>query len=186
MSDMELKKAITTRRSIRSYLDRPVPRPVMEKTLSLAVCAPSAGNSQPWRFIILDDPKIIEQCCRLNIDAYWGVRAPAGIVVCSDVTRHKHKGFWVQDCAAVTQNILLLLHEAGLGATWTGIHPEPDRVEGVRRQAELNPYQIPATVYFRPDLRATHPQRFCILLAATGDQEERAICVRFVAPEPCR
>jgi hypothetical protein len=49
--------------------------------------------------------------------------APLGIVVCADVGRQQHAGYWVQDCAAATQNILLACHALGLGAVWIGVYP---------------------------------------------------------------
>ena len=73
-------------------------------------------------------------------------RPPIPIVVCSDIERHKLKGFWIQDCAAVTQNILLLLHGSGLGATWTGIYPEQDRLDGVKKILHIPDSTIPVSL----------------------------------------
>jgi nitroreductase len=138
---MNLKETITTRQSIRSFVDQKIERAEIKRILASAVCAPSSGNQQPWQFVVIDDPQLIEKACRTNLDAYWGVQAPAAILVCTNSERHKSKGFWVQGCAAVTQNILLLAHEAGLGATWTGVYPIEERMAGLKDLLNL-----PATV----------------------------------------
>jgi nitroreductase len=140
---MDVREAIITRRSIRSFLDRKVERATIDKILEAAIYAPSASNLQPWKFIALDDPALIEKACRLNLDAYWGFRAPAAILVLSDESMHRSKAFWAQGCAAVTQNILLLVHDAGLGGTWTGVYPEEDRIKGLRRLLRLPDSIIP-------------------------------------------
>ena len=68
-------------------------------------------------------------------------QAPLGIVVCADVGREQHAGYWVQDCAAATQNILLACHALGLGAVWIGVYPRDERVLALREFLSL-----PATV----------------------------------------
>lgn len=140
---MRLKEAITTRQSVRSFTDDKVERADIERILASAVYAPSAGNLQPWQFVVLDDPRLIEQACRLNLDAYWGIRAPAAVVVCSNAELHRPPGFWIQSCAAVTQNLLLLAHDAGLGATWTGVYPDELRLKGIATLLNLPAHLVP-------------------------------------------
>ena len=54
--------------------------------------------------------------------------AQVAILVCGDVSLEKHKGYWVQDCAAATENILLAAHALGLGGVWVGVNPDDERV----------------------------------------------------------
>jgi nitroreductase len=69
--------------------------------------------------------------------------APLAILVCGDTTLEKVPGYWVQDCSAATQNLLLAAHACGLGAVWTGIYPMKDRVEGFRKTFGLPEHIIP-------------------------------------------
>ncbi len=69
--------------------------------------------------------------------------APIAILVCGDTTREKAPGYWVQDCSAAIQNLLLAAQALGLGAVWTGIYPMEDRVEGFRKAFGLPEHVIP-------------------------------------------
>jgi nitroreductase len=70
-----------------------------------------------------------------SIHPYAGMapKAPLGILVCGDTRVERFPGYWVIDCAAAVQNLLLAAHALGLGAVWTGIHPMQDRVAAFAR-----------------------------------------------------
>jgi nitroreductase len=138
---MELFEAIRTRRSIRSYSDSPVPRELLVEIVSAAMQAPSAGNQQPWHFVIVTDKELLEKASTVHPHVKMAAEAPAAVLVCADLSLEKFPGYWVQDCAAATQNLLLAAHARGLGAVWTGIYPMQDRVEAFTRLL-----QTPATV----------------------------------------
>ena len=140
---MDVTEAIIGRRSVRSFLEQAVPHALIEEILEAAVHAPSAGNLAPWRFIVLDEPELIDKACRFNLDAFWGLRAPMAVVVCADLENYRRGDFWVQDCAALTENVLLLIHDKGLGATWTGVHPVSERVTGISRLLRLSKSTVP-------------------------------------------
>ena len=140
---MDVMEAIMTRRSVRSFLEQKVSHELIEVILAAAVHAPSAGNLAPWRFAVMDEPELIDKACRFNLDAFWGLRAPMAVVVCADLENYRRCDFWVQDCAAVTENILLLAHDKGLGATWTGVHPVSERVTGISRLLRLPASVVP-------------------------------------------
>lgn len=65
-------------------------------------------------------------------------QSPLAILVCSDRNLEKYPDFWVQDCSAATQNILLAAHALGLGAVWAGVYPMKERVEGFRKMFLLS------------------------------------------------
>lgn len=130
---MELFEAIHTRRSIRKYEDRPVPDDLVRELLAAAMSAPSAGNAQPWQFIVIRDKALREAIPAFSPYAGMIAKAPLGVLVCGDLSQEKYPGYWVQDCSAATQNLLLAAHAKGLGAVWTGVHPMADREEGFRR-----------------------------------------------------
>ncbi len=133
---MELLEAIHTRRSIRQYKDQPIPEEMVRAVLEAAMMAPSAGNVQPWQFIVVDDREKMDQV--KDVHPYVGMaqQAPLGILVCGDLRLEKFAGFWVQDCSAAMQNLLLAAHDQGLGAVWTGVHPVEERV--IRFRAIFN------------------------------------------------
>ena len=127
---MNVSDAILTRRSIRKFTDEPVTEAQATALLTAAMAAPSAGNQQPWQFVVVRDKAMLEAVARINPYAVMAPKAPLGILVCGDTRAEKYAGYWVIDCAAAVQNLLLAAHGMGLGAVWTGIHPTQDRVEG--------------------------------------------------------
>ncbi len=140
---MELLEAIHTRRSIRQYRDEPVPEETVRTVLEAAMMAPSAGNVQPWQFVVVDDREKMERV--KDVHPYVGMasQAPLGILVCGDLRLEKFAGFWVQDCSAAMQNLLLAAHDQGLGAVWTGVYPVEERVERFREIFNLPESVIP-------------------------------------------
>jgi nitroreductase len=136
-------EAIHTRRSIRRYEDRAVPAELVEQLLAAAMAAPSARNGQPWRFIVIDDRSILRAIAEMNPNAAMAAAAPLGILVCGDLDLEGSPGYWVIDCAAATQNMLLAAHALGLGAVWTGVWPRDARVEGMRQLFDLPPHVVP-------------------------------------------
>jgi len=130
---MDVLEAIHTRRSIRKYDDKPVPDELVQKILSAAMSAPSACNSQPWHFVVVTDRKLLAEVPKVNPYAKMARDAPLAILVCGDVTLKQVPGYWVVDCAAAVQNLLLAAHALGLGAVWTGVYPRKERMDGFRR-----------------------------------------------------
>jgi nitroreductase len=136
-------KAILTRRSVRKYNDQPVSEKIIRELLEAAMSAPSAGNQQPWEFIVINDRKILDEIPQVHPYAQMCRQAPAAILVCGDLEREAHKGFWVQDCSAATENLLIAVNDQGLGAVWVGVYPREDRVKGLRDLVQLPDHIIP-------------------------------------------
>jgi len=134
---MDALEAIHTRRSIRKYQDKPVPEEVVEKLLAAAMSAPSARNQQPWQFVVLSDRQLLTQVPQIMPNAPMVARAPLAILVCGDLALEKSPGYWVVDCAAATQNLLLAAHALALGAVWCGVYPRQERMDGLRRLLHL-------------------------------------------------
>lgn len=132
---------IFKRRSIRKYLDKPVAKEDIDDLLRAAMAAPSAGNEQPWEFIVVDDKNVLKKIADVQPYAKMLYEAPVAIVVCGDLNKEKHKGFWVQDCSAATQNILLEATDKGLGTVWIGVYPDDTRVKDIS-----NIFGIPSNV----------------------------------------
>ncbi len=126
---MEALEAIHGRRSIRSYTDQPVAEELMEQLLRVAMNAPSAGNQQPWRFVVVDDRNVLDAIREFHPYSDMLEQAPVAIAVCSETRGLKHEEFWPQDCSAAVQNLLLAGHALGLGAVWLGVTPKRDLME---------------------------------------------------------
>jgi nitroreductase len=134
---MDAFEAIFTRRSIRKYLDEPISEELTQKLLAAAMQAPSARNEQPWQFIVIDDGAILRAAAALLPNAAMAAHAPLGILVCGDLSLEKSPGYWVVDCAAAVENLLLAAHALGLGAVWTGVYPRQPRMEALRQLVAL-------------------------------------------------
>lgn len=130
---MNVIEAILTRRSIRKYTNQPVSDQLIEDLLLAAMNAPSAGNAQPWHFVVVKDKKVMEAMMAVHPYSSMLKDAPLAIVICADEGLEKHRGFWPQDCSAATMNLLLAAHANGVGAVWVGVHPNEDRIIGIRK-----------------------------------------------------
>ena len=135
-------KSIFARRSIRKYQDTPVEKEKLQMVLKAAMAAPSAGNGQPWHFVVIDDRTTLNRITEFHQYSQMLKEAPVAVVVCGDTGDERYRGFWVQDCAAATQNILLEAHDQGLGTVWLGVYPNESHIKNVKDLLDL-----PETVY---------------------------------------
>ena len=123
---------IYRRRSIRKYTPDPVSEKSVREIIRAGMNAPSAGNQQPWHFVIVDERPLLERITEIHPYAQMLHEAPLALLVCGDLGREKHVGYWVQDCAAAVENMLLEIVDQGLGGVWLGVYPREDRVSGIR------------------------------------------------------
>ncbi len=159
---MDILAAIHTRRSIRSFTDEPVSEEALNALLDAAMIAPSAGNAQPWRFVVVDDPVLLAQVPAINPYAAMAPKAPLAVLVCGDTGAEKYPGYWVQDCSAAIQNMLLAACALNLGTVWTGIHPMRDREEAFQKLFRLPPALKPLglVIIGHPAVEADRKSRF--------------------------
>lgn len=133
---------IYERRSIRIFERKEVEKDKLEELMRAAMAAPSASNGQPWEFIIVTDPDKLSQLrSKLEHGKY---NAPAAIAVLANLSIAKKESsfrFWVQDCSAATENILLAATGLGLGSVWIGAHPKEDVKDHIRKILEI-PEQV--------------------------------------------
>ncbi|OFX83820.1 MAG: NADH dehydrogenase [Bacteroidetes bacterium GWF2_33_16] len=129
---MEILEGIITRRSIRKYTNQKVNSDQVQTLIKAGMYAPSAQNQQPWHFIVITDQVILAKIATIHPYAKMLTEAPLGIMVCGDETLELSTGYWVVDCSAATQNILLAAHGLGLGAVWLGLHPREERKQAIR------------------------------------------------------
>jgi nitroreductase len=134
---------IYKRRSIRKFTPQRVLKEMIESFIKAGMNAPSAGNEQPWRFVVIDDRNIFNEIMKVHPHTEMLATATVAILVCGDLTLETHKGYWVQDCSAATENILLEIASQGLGAVWCGVYPREQRVDGIRKLLNLPSHIIP-------------------------------------------
>jgi nitroreductase len=143
--------AIFQRRSVRSYLDKPVEPEKIETLLRAAMQAPSAGNQQASEFLVVQDAAALRQLSRMSPYAGLLARAPLAIVLLGNTERMKFPENWEQDLGAAAENLLLEAAELGLGAVWLGVHPLRERVDAVKAQFSLpekmKPFAVVAVGY---------------------------------------
>lgn len=140
---MDAMEAILTRRSIRKYAKEPVPDEIIKELLQAAMSAPSAGNERPWQFVVIRDRKTLDEIPSFHPYAQMLKEAPVAILVCGDLHLEKNRGYWIQDCAAATENMLIAAHAKGLGGVWLGIYPREERVAGMKRLLRIPEHVIP-------------------------------------------
>lgn len=137
------------RRSIRSFTDRPVNDQQIELLLKAAMAAPAAMNLKPWEFVVVRD---VDQLKKLRkISPFNDINAPCAIVVCGNLGVFKRplmERFWVQDCSAATENLLLAATVLGLGSLWCGLYPIKGMIKSVARHLELPGSVIPLALVF--------------------------------------
>ena len=127
-------KSILNRRSIRKYTNQIVSDEQIKTILEAAMCAPSAGNEQPWHFIVIRDRNLLDEIPKYHPYSSMIKQASVAILVCADTRLSKYDvDYWVQDCSAATENLLIAVQDIGLGAVWLGVYPLQDRVTGLRR-----------------------------------------------------
>jgi len=134
---------IYKRRSIRKYTSEPVSEETILSFIKAGMNAPSAGNEQPWYFVIIDDRAKLNGIADVHPYAQMLRHAPSAILVCGDPSLEKHEGYWVQDCSAATENILLEITSQDLGGVWIGVYPRVERISALRELLNIPEHIIP-------------------------------------------
>lgn len=146
---MELQEVLQRRRSIRKYTEEPVSKEDIDLLMHAAMSGPSACNKTPWEFYVITDEAILEKL--RNASRYSKIYAPLAIVVCGSLSRalpSQLAPYWIQDCSAATENILLAATDLGLGTVWCGIHPQKRAEERVREALGLTEKHIPLNIIY--------------------------------------
>ena len=133
-------QTIMTRPSVRAFLDKPVPEETVERLLRAAMAAPSAKNSPPWAFVVIRDRAELEKLGAALPNAKMTATAPLALAICGVMDKTlpgEAREYWIQDCAAATENFLLAVHALGLGAVWTGVHPISERIAILKETLRL-------------------------------------------------
>lgn len=146
---MKILDHITARRSIRKYQDKPVEKEKIDLLLQAAMAAPSAMNIKPWEFVVVASEKTMDAIREALM--FGKHNAPMAIVVCGNTSFFKHPmaaRFWVQDCSAATENILLAAVGLGLGTVWLGVHPIHNYTKRISKILNLPDHVNPLNVIY--------------------------------------
>lgn len=145
-TEQAVYQTILTRASVRQYQNKPVEKAKIEKLLRAGMAAPSAVDRRPWHLVVVTSRAKLEELAQKTPNASSAKSAPLAIVVCGDMNKalegNSHD-FWIQDCSAVSENILLEAHAMGLGAVWTGTYPSQERCAAVREVLGLSEDLVP-------------------------------------------
>ena len=120
---------IFSRRSIRKYTGEPIAKEDLTSLLEAGMAAPSASNQKPWHFVTVTDADKLKALADAHPHGKMLAHAPLAIAVCGDPSI---SDWWVQDCAAATENILIAAAGLGLGAVWLGCGGLEEREQAVR------------------------------------------------------
>lgn len=126
---METLKAILTRRSVRKFKDQKVEPEKIDILLKAAMHAPSARNTQPWHFIVVDDRAMLDKIAEVHPYAQMCKEAPLAIIPCADTS--VKEGYWMLDVANATENLLLAARDLDLGAVWLGVYSDAQRIKDI-------------------------------------------------------
>jgi nitroreductase len=153
---------IIDRRSIRRFTDQKINEKQIKSMLRAAMYAPSAVNRQPWHFVVIDDRTLMDKIMEVHPHARMLQSASHAIVICGDEQLQHDNGYWVVDCGAATQNLLLAAHTMGLGACWVGLHPREERKRAFSKllflPSHVQPFALVALGF--PDEQKRRPERF--------------------------
>ena len=146
----EALQTIITRRSVRKYLDQPISEDQVQWMLRAAMNAPSAGNEQPWEFLVITDRDKLKRVPEFHPYSKMLPGAALAILVIADPAKVKYeeelRQLWIQDCSAASQNILLAAHSMGLGAVWLAVYPDPLRLNGIRELFNIPKERVPFSI----------------------------------------
>ncbi len=139
---------IHQRVSIRNYTSKKISKEQLETIVRAGMAAPSAMNKQPWQFIVINDENTLSAIGDIPTSK-MAKQAPAAILVCGDLQKAGEgwlEQYWIQDCSAVSENILLAITDLGLGGVWTSIYPAEDRMKIITDMLQLPEHIIPFCV----------------------------------------
>ena len=146
---METLEAIYNRRSIREFTGEPVAEKDIDILLKAAFSAPTAANTQPWEYIVINEQAVLDELKTQLIFARYN--APTAIVVCGNMKlafKGSDKDLWVCDCSAAVENILLAATDIGLGTVWIGVYPTEPKIRQVRKVLNIPEYVVPLAIIY--------------------------------------
>ncbi|MFC1807704.1 nitroreductase family protein [Candidatus Omnitrophota bacterium] len=140
---------IHNRKSVRSYIDKPVTEQDLNTLLKAGMAAPTAVDKRPWAFVAITDKEVLAGLANGLPYGRMLNTAGAAIVVCGVLDKALPgvaREFWIQDCSAATENILLAAESLKLGAVWIGVYPIAGNIHHVRTTLSMPEDVIPLNI----------------------------------------
>jgi nitroreductase len=136
------------RRSIRVYSPGDIGEAAVTGLLEAAMAAPSAMTKDPWRFVVVRNPKTLSEMAAALPGGKMLATASLAIVVGGDLDAafDRHLSYLLQDCSACIENLLIAAHALGLGACWVGVHPDEKSMQGLKKILSLPAEVVPVAV----------------------------------------
>lgn len=148
---MNTLETINKRRSIRKFTDKEITDGQITALLKAAMLAPTGRNIQEWEFLVIKNKETLKKITTVHPYAGMLAEADAAIIVCGNMEKEGAENFWVGDCGAATQNILLAATDMGLGSVWLGVQNSAERTEDIEKlfalPAHIKPFNIIALGY---------------------------------------
>ena len=145
----ETFETIFARKSVRKFKDAELSKERLQLIVKAGMAAPTAVDKRPWHFVVVQDAKLLQKLGEQLPYAKMAKQASAAIVVVGDLKQQhggKDSDYWIMDCSAATQNILLAVESLGLGAVWTAVYPDMERVKTVRSLLDVPEDMMPLNV----------------------------------------
>jgi nitroreductase len=146
---MNVFEAIATRRTIRKFTAQDIPMEILGVILDSGRYAPSAGNIQNWKFILVKNQDNRQKVAEACMQQMWIAQAPVIVVVCAETEKIKQfygirgeRLYTIQNCAAAIENMLLTSHALGLGTAWIGAFDENMLRRAVNIPEDIRPQAI--------------------------------------------
>ena len=134
---METLQAIQTRKSVRDFLDKPIEEEKIEILMKAAMSAPSAMNTQPWEFVIVESEEKKEAVRKAM--PFGKYKSAIIVIPCvkevSTVPIQHDLAYC--DLGAASENILLAAHDLGLGGVWCAVYPSKLLIKAVKKAADI-------------------------------------------------
>ena len=140
---------IMTRVSVRQFTGEKISDEQIDILLRAAMAAPSAINKQPWAFVVVTDEALLAKLGEALPYSRCSNKPACAFIPCGDLSKAiegEMAAFWINDVSAATENLLLAAHAMGLGAVWTGLHPDMNRAAMVQQMLGLPEHIIPLCV----------------------------------------
>jgi nitroreductase len=145
----DILDSIFKRRSVRVYERKPVEKEKLVDLLKAAMAAPSASNSRPWEFVVITDEEVLKKM-RSGLK-YGNYNAPAAVVVLGNTSIAYNESafrFWVQDCSAAIENLLIAAANMGLGTCWIASYPKEDVINFHRKTLGIPEEAVPLALIY--------------------------------------
>jgi len=142
----ETIKTIHFRKSVRHFTDKKITKEQIETIVEAGMAAPSAMNGQPWEFFVITEQNILVALSKGLTHTPMLDKVSAAIIVCGNIDKTDkidESLFWMLDCSNASENILLAIESLGLGAVWTAVYPDKDKIAFVRKTLNIPDNIIP-------------------------------------------